>query len=154
MNNPIYKIRRKRIIWSVLGVLLVWYAFCLPRELFDVSYSTVVTDRNGELLGARIAEDGQWRFPVRDTVPEKLKQCIIAFEDKSFYWHWGVDLLAIGRAMMMNPKLLLLDEPSLGLAPLIIKDIFQAIQQIAAEGVTVLMVEQNARQAMMIADYV
>ena len=62
-------------------------------------------------------------------------------------------MLAIGRAMMMKPKLLLLDEPSLGLAPLIIKDIFEAIKKIAAEGVTVLMVEQNARQSLLIADY-
>lgn len=62
-------------------------------------------------------------------------------------------MLAIGRAMMMKPLLLLLDEPSLGLAPLIIKSIFEAVKQIAATGVTVLMVEQNARQSLLIADY-
>ena len=62
-------------------------------------------------------------------------------------------MLAIARAMMMKPKLLLLDEPSLGLAPLIIKDIFEAIKKIASEGVTVLMVEQNARQSLLISDY-
>lgn len=62
-------------------------------------------------------------------------------------------MLAIGRALMMNPKLLLLDEPSLGLAPLIVKDIFQTVKRIAEEGVTILMVEQNARQSLLIADY-
>lgn len=62
-------------------------------------------------------------------------------------------MLAIGRALMMNPKLLLLDEPSLGLAPLIVKSIFEAIKKIASEGVTILMVEQNARQSLLIADY-
>ena len=62
-------------------------------------------------------------------------------------------MLAIGRALMMDPKLLLLDEPSLGLAPLIVKDIFQSVKQIAETGVTVLMVEQNARQSLQIADY-
>ena len=62
-------------------------------------------------------------------------------------------MLAIGRALMMKPDLLLLDEPSLGLAPLIIKSIFEAVRQIAAAGVTVLMVEQNARQSLLIADY-
>jgi len=62
-------------------------------------------------------------------------------------------MLAIGRALMMNPKVLLLDEPSLGLAPLIIKSIFQTVRRIADSGVTVLMVEQNARQSLMIADY-
>ena len=62
-------------------------------------------------------------------------------------------MLAIGRAMMMKPKLLLLDEPSLGLAPLIVKSIFQTVKKISQEGVTVLMVEQNARQSLLIADY-
>lgn len=62
-------------------------------------------------------------------------------------------MLAIGRALMMKPKLLLLDEPSLGLAPLIVKSIFQTVKRIAEEGVTVLMVEQNARQSLYIADY-
>ncbi|MDD6160416.1 MAG: ABC transporter ATP-binding protein [Oscillospiraceae bacterium] len=62
-------------------------------------------------------------------------------------------MLAIGRALMMRPKLLLLDEPSLGLAPLIVKSIFETVRRIADEGVTVLMVEQNARQSLRIADY-
>ena len=62
-------------------------------------------------------------------------------------------MLAIGRALMMKPKVLLLDEPSLGLAPLIIKSIFEAVKQIAKTGVTILMVEQNARQSLLIADY-
>ncbi len=62
-------------------------------------------------------------------------------------------MLAIGRAMMMNPKLLLLDEPSLGLAPLIVKSIFATIKRISTEGITILMVEQNARQSLLIADY-
>ena len=53
---------------------------------------------------------------------------------------------------MMKPKLLLLDEPSLGLAPLIVKSIFETVRKIADEGVTVLMVEQNARQSLRIAD--
>ena len=62
-------------------------------------------------------------------------------------------MLAIGRAMMPKPKLLILDEPSLGLAPLIIKDIFNSLRRICDTGTTVLMVEQNARAALQIADY-
>ncbi len=57
-------------------------------------------------------------------------------------------MLAIGRALMSRPKLLLLDEPSMGLAPLMVAKIFQTVKEISAEGVTILLVEQNARQAL------
>jgi penicillin-binding protein 1C len=96
--------KKKKVIILVLAILLVSYIFCLPRLLFDVPYSTVVTDRNGELLGARIADDEQWRFPACDTVPEKFKICLIQFEDRHFRQHWGVNPLAIGRAMIQNIK--------------------------------------------------
>jgi len=62
-------------------------------------------------------------------------------------------MLAIGRALMGNPKILLLDEPSLGLAPLIVKDIFKIIKELNDEGVTILIVEQNALQTLKISDY-
>jgi branched-chain amino acid transport system ATP-binding protein len=57
-------------------------------------------------------------------------------------------MVAIGRALMALPRLLLLDEPSLGLAPVVVQQVFEAIRRIAAEGVTVLLVEQNVRQAL------
>ena len=62
-------------------------------------------------------------------------------------------MLAIARGLMSSPKLLLLDEPSLGLAPLIVKSIMDIIKTIAKEGVTILIVEQNASQTLKIADY-
>lgn len=62
-------------------------------------------------------------------------------------------MLAIGRGLMANPKLLILDEPSLGLAPLIIKDIFTTLKALNALGMTILIVEQNALQTLKIADY-
>lgn len=62
-------------------------------------------------------------------------------------------MLAVGRAMMVNPKVLMLDEPSLGLAPLLVKDIFEIIQEINNQGNTILLVEQNAKKALEIADY-
>lgn len=94
----------RKVIFIVIIFLLIGYIFCLPSQLFNVSYSTVVTDRNSELLGARIATDGQWRFPPRTTTPEKMKQCMISFEDKHFYHHWGVNPLSISRAIWQNLK--------------------------------------------------
>lgn len=62
-------------------------------------------------------------------------------------------MLAIGRALMSSPKILLLDEPSLGLAPLIVQDIMRIVKEIKEEGTTVIIVEQNAAQTLKIADY-
>ncbi|HJF04447.1 MAG TPA: penicillin-binding protein 1C [Bacteroides thetaiotaomicron] len=94
----------QKVILCILAFWVTGYIFCLPRHLFHVPYSTVVTDRNEELLGARIASDGQWRFPPRNTTPEKIKECLITFEDKHFYHHWGVNPFAIGRAFYQNVK--------------------------------------------------
>lgn len=62
-------------------------------------------------------------------------------------------MLAVGRALMCRPKLMMMDEPSLGLAPLIIKDIFQIIQELNSRGMTILLIEQNANMALKIADW-
>lgn len=62
-------------------------------------------------------------------------------------------MLAVGRAMMVHPKILMLDEPSLGLAPLLVKDIFDIIKEIHRKGNTILLIEQNAKKALEIADY-
>ena len=62
-------------------------------------------------------------------------------------------MLALGRALMSRPKLLMLDEPSLGLAPLLVKEVFEIIRAINAEGKTVLLVEQNAFAALKVANY-
>lgn len=94
----------RKVMLGILTLLVIGYIFCLPGQLFHVPYSTVVTDRNDELLGARIASDGQWRFPPRETTPEKIKQCLITFEDKHFYHHWGVNPLSVGRAIYQNTK--------------------------------------------------
>lgn len=94
----------QKVILCILAFWVTGYIFCLPRHLFHVPYSTVVTDRNEELLGARIASDGQWRFPPRNTTPEKIKECLFTFEDKHFYHHWGVNPFAIGRAFYQNVK--------------------------------------------------
>jgi branched-chain amino acid transport system ATP-binding protein len=62
-------------------------------------------------------------------------------------------MLAVGRALMMHPRLLMLDEPSMGLAPLMVNEVFRIIGDIKAQGIPILLVEQNARKALQIADY-
>jgi len=94
--------RRYKFGIPVLFLLLLWFVFSLHSPLFKVSYSTVVFDHNGELLGARIASDEQWRFPTVDSVPEKYKTCLIEFEDQYFNYHWGVNPLSIARAFKQN----------------------------------------------------
>ncbi len=98
----IWRHPRRRVYFLVCGFILLLYACCLPRNLFDAPYSTVIEDREGRLLGARIAPDGQWRFPEPDSLPDKYIQALLTFEDKRYFFHPGVDPLAIGRAMLQN----------------------------------------------------
>lgn len=83
-------------------LLLVAYYFSLPRTLFEEPYSTVIESSDGELLAARIARDGQWRFPSRDSIPDKFKKCIVYFEDEHFYWHPGFNPAAMVKAVRQN----------------------------------------------------
>lgn len=93
----------KASLLLTLCVLAFLYMICLPGDLFEgEQYSTVVTDREGELLGARIADDGQWRFPPSDTVPERFGRCLIEFEDRYFHLHPGVNPVAVLRAAKDN----------------------------------------------------
>ena len=90
---------------AVAGILLLAWFFCLPRELFKgVSYSTVVESAEGELLGARIAADEQWRFPPSDSVPKRYATALVQFEDRSFWWHPGVNPAALLRAAIDNAR--------------------------------------------------
>ena len=96
-------LKHKRIYLLFLLVPLAAWWFCLPDPLFDAAYSTVLLDRNEELLGARLAGDGQWRFPADELeVPETFAKAIVLFEDKRFYQHIGFDVLAFGRAVRDN----------------------------------------------------
>jgi penicillin-binding protein 1C len=89
----------------VLGIILcTWFWFCLPSPLFSAPTSTVLEDRSGALLSARIATDGQWRFPVTQQLPPKFIAGIIQFEDRSFYHHPGVNPLSLVRATIQNIK--------------------------------------------------
>lgn len=78
--------------------------FCLPKVKFSTPYSTVLEDRKGHLLGATIARDGQWRFPLVDTIPGKFTTALLFFEDRYFYQHVGFNPVSFGRALYKNIK--------------------------------------------------
>ena len=86
----------------VVGAALLLFWLFVPVVQFDDPLSTVILDRNGELLGASIASDGQWRFGVAQAIPEKFALAATRFEDRRFYFHPGVDPLAILRAAVKN----------------------------------------------------
>ena len=85
-----------------LAIALIAYYFCLPTQLFQTPTATVVESRQGTLLGAQIAEDGQWRFPVIDSVPEKFERCLLEFEDAYFYQHPGFNPVSMFKAIGSN----------------------------------------------------
>lgn len=89
-------------VLTLLAVLALCFYFALPRQLFRTPTSYVIEDRQGQLLGASIASDGQWRFPATEAVPDKFIACITTFEDKRFFYHFGVDPIAFTRAAWQN----------------------------------------------------
>ncbi len=96
--------QKSKIKWGILLLLSFWFYFFLPSQLFKAPTSFVITDANGKLLNACIASDGQWRFPYNAQVPEKFANCITTFEDKRFYYHPGVDPIAMFRAIWQNSR--------------------------------------------------
>lgn len=93
---------KQKIKWSVGIMFFAWFYFSLPKTLFNAPTSFVITDKDGNLLNACIASDGQWRFPYNDSVPQKFIDCITTFEDKRFFYHLGIDPIAIARAIKQN----------------------------------------------------
>ena len=102
----IYKnyIIKRKYKFAVLILILVLYYFSLPKQLFIDPTATVITSAEGDLLGAKIAADMQWRFPELDTVPVKFKKCITSFEDGYFYLHWGFNPVSMFKALKQNKK--------------------------------------------------
>lgn len=96
------KTRKGTIVLLVSVALLTLFYLSLPNPLFRSPTSFVIEDSSGQLLAASIAADGQWRFPSTREVPEKFAKCITAFEDKRFYYHPGIDPIALARAVRQN----------------------------------------------------
>ena len=94
------KVNKRKLIGLILFSLLFYW--CFPNRLFDDPYSTILNDDDGQLLSAKIAEDGQWRFPELDSVPEAFAACILYFEDEYFYQHPGVNPISMIRAIKQN----------------------------------------------------
>ncbi len=97
------RINKSAVVFGLSILLcLIFYWHILPDSLFDSPTSTVITDREGDLLGAKIADDGQWRFPYNPGVPEKFTQSVLLFEDQYFYKHPGINPVSLFRALYKN----------------------------------------------------
>ncbi|KIX21748.1 penicillin-binding protein [Flavobacterium sp. 316] len=102
--NVIDKIKKHKIKTTIGCILIVVYYFSLPQTLFKSNYTTVIESADGQFIGAKIADDGQWRFPENDSVPYKFQQCIVAFEDQYFYKHFGFNPISMYHAFLQNKK--------------------------------------------------
>ncbi len=89
---------------TIIGTLALFIICVLaaPKPSFNTPLSTVVEAVDGTLLGARVAADGQWRFPPPDSLPEKYVTCLINYEDRFFRWHPGVNPVAVVKALTDN----------------------------------------------------
>ncbi|MEQ8808923.1 MAG: transglycosylase domain-containing protein, partial [Imperialibacter sp.] len=87
-------------LFAIPLMLVLFYP--LPSPLFPKKYATLLQSSDGQLLGARISSDGQWRFPPADSVPQKFEAAILLFEDEYFHYHPGINPVSLGRAVWQN----------------------------------------------------
>ena len=156
---------------AIMGVLpsagdMVFDGQSLGRSLVEarVNHGLCLVPEKRELFSTMTVEDnlrlGAWRFGT-SAIPAGLKEVFARFprlEERRRQLAGTLSggerqMLAMGRALMSRPALLMLDEPSLGLAPLIVKEIFHIVTDLRKVGVSILLVEQNARAALQVADY-
>ena len=142
-NQPIEKLDTEQIVR--IGISYVPEG----REVFDK-----LSVKDNLAMGAYFRKDKQ----AIEKDLDRIYNYFPVLKDRAGQWAGTLSggeqqMLAIGRALMNKPRLLLLDEPSLGLSPLLVKEIFKIIKHINDEGVTILLIEQNARMALKLADY-
>lgn len=96
----------RRLCWPLAALLVLYlWAWLVPMDpLFTTPRSTVLLDRDGHLLGAVVAADGQWRMPPGDSIPWRFQRCLLEFEDRRFRSHWGVRIPALVRAFLQNRR--------------------------------------------------
>src|SRR4051812_16649537 len=96
------RVLRHKVKLAVILLILCLYWFWLPPQLFSTRASTILVDRNNCLLAAQIAPDGQWRFPIEDSIPYKFETCILTFEDEYFYYHPGINPFSLCKSLARN----------------------------------------------------
>lgn len=96
--------KKMQLLFTVLFSFLLSQVFVSLIPEFSDDFSFVVYDEVGNLLNAKVATDEQWRFPQTEKLDEKYKACAILYEDKNFYFHFGVDPMAVFRAILLNLK--------------------------------------------------
>lgn len=101
-QHIITKLKKHKIKLLFFVLVFLYWFLCLPGTLFKDPTSTVMESSEGDLLGARIADDGQWRFPALDSVPYRFEQSLLLFEDEYFYTHPGFNPVSMGKAIYGN----------------------------------------------------
>ena len=102
MHKLVTRITPRQKAWTLLSGAFILLFLIVPRPKFNHPTSTVVESTEGHLLGARIASDGQWRFPAGDSIPKSYIQCLLQYEDRWFYKHPGINPVSLIRAFRLN----------------------------------------------------